>query len=127
MNQFVKKIPTKTRDVERSFFLTEIIIQNLLRFEIVTQEGINDPIFIIVAFQQSDREHDQKIANDTFYRPPITSAQSIIGAEKYPYSAILIKYIEEYCSQGYGLMKEVFIVLTKDDNIEPYISYTVFK
>ena len=31
-----------------------------------TQEGIDVPIWIIVGFQQCDRQHDQNLNNDTF-------------------------------------------------------------
>ena len=100
--------------------MKEVNIQNLWSFEIGNQEGINVPIWIIVGFQQSDRQHDQNLTNDTFYRPPVTSAQCIIGAEKYLDSAILLNYNDDDYSQGYGLIKQAFEGLTKDDILEPY-------
>ena len=62
-------------------------------------------MWIIVGFQQSDRQHDQILNNDTFYRPPVLSAQCIIGTEKYTDSAILLNYNEDDFSQGYAQIK----------------------
>ena len=107
--------------------MKEVNTQNLWCFELGTQEGVNVPIWIIVGFQQSDRQHDQNLNNDTFYRPPVTSAQCIIGTEKYPDSAILLIYIDDDYSQGYGLIKQAFKDLTKDDILEPYISDNDFR
>ena len=64
---------------------------------------------------------------DTFYRPLVTSAQCIIGTEKYPDSGILLNYNDDYYSQGYGQIKEVFKCLTKDNIIQPYISEHDFR
>ena len=88
MKQIRDKIPTELRFVERSAFKKEVNTQNRWSFELGTQEGVNVPIWIIVGFQQSDQHHDQNLNDDTFYRPPVTSAQCIIGTEKYPDSAI---------------------------------------
>ena len=90
-------------------------------FELGTQEGINVPIRIIIGFQQGDRQDSQNLNNDTFYRPPVTSAQSVILTAKYPDSAILINYNDDDYSQGYGQGKEVFRALTKNDILKPYI------
>ena len=87
-----------------------------------TQEGINVPIWIYVAFQQNDRQNDLNLNNDTFYRPLVTSAQSIIGTEKYPDSGILLNYNDDDYSQGYGQIKEAFKALTKDNLLQQYIS-----
>ena len=102
--------------------MKEVNTQNLWTFELGRQEGLNVPIWIIVGFQQRDRQDSQNLNNDTFYRPPVTSAQCIIGTEKYPDSAILLNYYEDDYSQGYGQIKEAFRALTKDDNLKPYIS-----
>ena len=88
LKQIIDKIPTELRYVERSVFMKEVNTQNLWTFELGTQEGVNVPLWIIVGFQQSNRQHDQNLNNDTFYRLPVTSAQCIIGSEKYPDSAI---------------------------------------
>ena len=65
--------------------------------------------------------------NDTFYRPVVTSAQCIIGTEKYPDSGILLKYNDDDSSQGYGQIKEAFKALTKDNILQPYISEHDFR
>ena len=127
MKQIQNKIPTELRYVERSVFMKEVNTQNLWGFELGTQEGINVPIWIIVGFQQSDRQHDQNLNKDTFYRPPVTSAQCIIGTEKYPDSAVLLNYNDDVFSQGYGLIKQAFKDLTKDDILEPYLSENHFR
>ena len=102
--------------------MKEVNTQYVWNFELGTQEGINVPLWIFVFFKQSDREHDQKLNDDTFYRMPVTSAQCIVRTEKYPDSAILLNYNDDDYSQIYGQKKEVFKALTKDDIIQPYIS-----
>ena len=124
MKHITDKIPTELRYVERSVFMKEA---NLWSFELGTQEGVNVPICIIVGFQQRKRQDSQNLANDTFYRPPVTSAQCIIGTEKDPDSAILLNYNDDDYSQGYGLIKETFKALTIDDILQPYISENDFK
>ena len=85
--QIVNKVRTELQYVERSVFMTEVKTQTLQTFELQSQEGINISKWIIVGFQQRDRQESQKFNNDTFYRPPVTSA-CIIGTEKYPDSSI---------------------------------------
>ena len=66
MKQITDKIPTELRYVERSVFMKEVSTQNLWSFELGTKEGINVPLWIIVGFQQSERQNDQNLNNDTF-------------------------------------------------------------
>ena len=80
--------------------MKEVNTQNLWSFEIGRHEGVNIPIWIIVGFQQRERQDSQNLNNDTFYRPPVTSAQCIIGTEKYPDAAILINYDDDDYNQG---------------------------
>ena len=127
MTQIKKNTPTLLHYIERSVFMKELNTQNLWTFELGTQEGVNVPIWIFVAFQQSDRQNDQNMNNDTFYRPPVTSAQCIIGTEKYPNGAILLNYEDDDYSQGYGQIKEAFKALTKDNILQPYISEHDFR
>ena len=121
-NQIVNRIPTELQYIERSVFMKEVNTQNLWNFELGTQEGINVPIWIIIGFQQSDRQNSQNEKNDTFYRPSVTSAQCIIGTEKYPDPGILLNYNDDDYNQGYGQIKQAFRALTKDDILQPYIS-----
>ena len=88
MNQIIKKMATEPKYPEKSVFMKEVNTQNFWTFELGTQKGINIPIWIFTVFRQSDREHDQNLNNDTFCRLPVTSAQCIIGTERYPDSAI---------------------------------------
>ena len=125
--QILNKTPTQIQYPERSVFMKEVNTQNFWTFELGTQEGINIPTWIFVAFQQNDRQHDQNLNNDTFVRLPVISAQVVIGTERYPDSAILLNYDDDDYSQGYGLIKEAFRVLTKDDILKPYITEDDFR
>ena len=127
MTQIKKNTPTLLHYPERSVFMKEVNTQNLWTFELGNQEGINIPIWIFVAFQQNDRQNDQNLNNDTFYRPLVTSAQCIIGTEKYPDSGILLNYNDDDNSQGYGQIKEAFKALTKDNFLQQYISEHDFR
>ena len=121
-NQIVDEIPTDLQYIERSVFMKEVNTQNLWNFKLGTQESINVPIWIIIGFQQQDRQNSQNENNDTFYRPSVISAQCIIGTEKYPDSSILLNYNDDDYNQGYGQIKQAFRALTKDDILQPYIS-----
>ena len=127
MKQIVDKTPTELQYQERRVFMKEVNTQNLWTFELGTQEGINMPVWIYIVFQQSDRQHDQNLNNETFYRLPVTSAQCIIGTEKYPDTAILLSYDDDDYSQEYGLVKEAFRALTYDNILQPYISEKDFR
>ena len=107
--------------------MKEVNTQNVWTFELGTQEGINIPTWIFVAFQQNDRQHDQNLNNDTFIRLPVISAQIVIGTERYPDSAILLNYYDDDYSQGYELIKEAFRALTKDHILLPSISEDDFR
>ena len=72
-------------------------------------------------FPAKKRQNSQKFNNDTFYRPPITSAQSIFGREKYPDWAILIGYDDDDFTQCCGQINNAFRALTKDNILNPYI------
>ena len=122
MIQIKKNTPTLLHYPERSVFMKQVNTQNHWKFELGTQEGTNVPIWIFVAFQQMDRQNDQTLNNDTFYRPLVTSAQCFIGTEKYPDGCILLNYNDDDYSQGYGQIKETFKALTKDNILQSYIS-----
>ena len=126
-NQIVNKIPTELKYIERSVFMKQVKTQNLWNFELGTQEGINVPIWIIIGFQQRNRQNSQNEKNDKFYRPSVISAQCIIGTEKYPDSGILLIYDDDDYNQGYGRIKEAFRALAKDDLLQPYISDKDFR
>ena len=64
---------------------------------------------------------------NTFVRLPVLSAQVVIGTERYPDSAILKNHDDDDYCQGYGLIKEAFRGLTKDDILKPYISEDDFR
>ena len=125
--QILSEVPTKLQKVERSVFVKEVNSQNLCTFELGFQEGLNVPKFNIISFQQSDRQDSQILSNDTFYRPAVTSAQCVIARPKYLDSAILINYDDSGYSQGYGQIKDAFILMKKDDLLQPYVSEQIFR
>ena len=125
--QIINKTPTEINYPERSVFTTEVNTQSFWTFELGTQEGINIPTWVFVAFQQNDRQHDQNLNNDTFVRLPVISAQVVIGTERYPDSGILLNYDDDDYSQGYGQIKEAFRSLTKDDILQTYITDDDFR
>ena len=127
MKQIINKTPTELRYIERSVFMKEVNNQNLWNFELGSQENMNIPIWIIIGFQQRDREDTQNLNNDTFCRLPVVSAQCIIGTEKYPDAGILLNYDDDDYSQAYGQIKEAFKALTKDNILQPYISDDDFR
>ena len=127
MNQISKKLPTNLHYLERSVFMKKIITQIFWTFELGTLEGINVPLWVFVGFQQMDRQNDQNINNDTFYRMPVTTDQCISGTEKYTDSGILLNCNDDDYCQGYGQIKEVFRTLIKDDTLQPYISEDDFR
>ena len=102
--------------------MKKINTQNLCTFELGTQEMISVPVWNTIGFQQSDQQHDQNLNNDTFHRPPVTSAQCIIGNQKYPDSANLLNCDDDDYFQGNSQIKEDFRALTKNDILQPYIS-----
>ena len=79
-----------------------------------TGEVINLPIWIIVGFQQRERQESQNLNNDTLYRPAVISAQCIIGTEKFSDSALLLNFIDDEYNKAYGQTKEAFKALRKD-------------
>ena len=113
--QILSKTPTELRYVERSVFMKEVNNQNVWNFELGSHENMNVPIWIIIGFQQGDRQDSQNLNNDTFCRLPVVSAQCIIGTEKYPDAGILLNYDDDDYSQVYHQIKEAFKALTKDD------------
>ena len=125
--QILNKTPTQIQYPERFVFMKEVNTQIFWTFELGTQEGINIPTWVFVAFQQNDRQHDQNLNNDTFVRLRVISAQVVIGTERYPDCAILLNYDDDDYSQGYGQIKEAFRALTKDDILKPFISEDDFR
>ena len=125
--QILSRTPTELRYVERSVFMKEVNNQNVWNFELGSHENMNVPIWVIIGFQQRDRQDSQNLNNDTFFRLPVVSAQCIIGTEKYPDAGILINYDDDDYSEGYHQIKEAFRALTKDDILQPYISEADFR
>ena len=121
-NRILSKTPTELQYVKRSVFMKEVNTQKLCTFELGTQERIKVPIWILVGFQQRNRQNSHNMINDTFHRPPVTNPQCIMGTEKYPDSGILLNYDDDNYSQGYGQIKEAFRALTRDDILHSFKS-----
>ena len=120
--QMLNKTPTELRYIERSVFVKEVTNQKLWNFELGSQESMNVPIWIIIGFQQQDRQNSQNLNFDTFCRLPVVSAECISGTEKYPDALPLLNYDDDDYAPGYAQNKEAFRALTKDDILQPYIS-----
>ena len=120
-NQNLSKSPTELRYIERSVFRKEVKNQNLWNFELGSQESMNVPKWIIIAFQQQDRQDSQNLNKDTLCRLSVVSARCKFGTEKYLEAGILLNYDDDDYSQGYAQIKEAFRALTKDDILQPYI------
>ena len=78
-----------------------------------SQEGICVPIFDICRFKQTDRQNSKNLNNDTFCTLPVSGAQCIFGTGKNPSN--LFNFNDDDYSHGYGQIKKVFRVITKDD------------
>ena len=63
--QNLSKTPTELKSIERSVFMKEIENQNLWNFQLGSQESMNVPIWIIIGFQQTDREDSQILKIDS--------------------------------------------------------------
>ena len=125
--QNLSKTPTKLRYVQRSVFMKEVNNQNLWNFELGIQESMNVPIWIIVGFQQEERQDSQNLNNVTFCRLPDRSAQYKIGTQKHPDAGIILNYDDDDYTQGYSQIEEAFRALAKDDIFQPYISLDNFR
>ena len=68
------KTPTKLRYVERYVFLKEVKNQNLLNFELGSQERMIVPVWIIIGLQRRDKQDSQNMKIDSFDELPATSA-----------------------------------------------------
>ena len=121
------KTPTELQYPGRSLFMKALKKQNFLKFGLGTQECTNVPIWIFASFQQMDRQDSQNLNNDTFNRPPVTSASVVIGTERCPDNNLLIKNDDDDYSQRYGQIKEAFKALTQDDIHQSYISEHDFR
>ena len=101
--------------------------QNLWNFDLGSQECIKIPIWIIIGFQQQDRQHFQNLNNGTFCRLPVVSPQCIIGKEKYLDAGILTNYDDDDYSEGYSQKKEAFRASTKHEIFQTCISDDNFR
>ena len=110
--------------------MKEVNTQKFRTFELGNQEGINIPIWTFVGFEQTNRQDSQILNNDNFHISTVTSAQCVIGTEKYPDLGIFLNCDDDVYSQYSGQLKEAFRALTKDDTLKQYISdveFTSFK
>ena len=80
---------------------------------------MNVLLWNLIGIQQRDR---QDLNDDNFCRLLVTSAQCVIGTEKFPDAGKLLVFDNGDYSQGYGLTEEAFRALTYDDILQPYKS-----
>ena len=71
----LSKTPTELQYVGRSVFMKEVKTRHFWTFELGTQKGIDFPIWVIVGFQQRDRQNLQNLNENGSYRPPVTNDQ----------------------------------------------------
>ena len=82
--QILGKTPTELRYADKSIFMKDLKSRNPWTFESKSHGGVNVPISNIEGLEQIDRQSSQNLNNDNFHRPLVTSAQCIMGTEKYP-------------------------------------------
>ena len=125
--QFLSEALMVLRFIVRSVFMQELNNQNLRNFEWGSQESMNVPTYVIITFQQTDRQDSQNQNNDKFFKLPGTNAQCIFETEKNSDAGTKTNYEDGDYSQGNGQRKEAFRTLTKDDFLKPHISDQNFK
>ena len=76
-------------------------------------------MWIFIGFQQRAVKNSQNLKNDTFCRLPVSSCQSIFVSEKCPGRSILLNYVDDDYSRGYGQINEIFRALAKNDILQP--------
>ena len=96
------KTPTELRYIERSVFVKKFFNRSHRNFELGSQESMNVPVWIIIGFQQRNRQNYQNLNNDSFFWLPGTSAKGVIGTENHPDSGILLNYDDGDHCRGYG-------------------------
>ena len=101
--------------------------RNLWNFDLGSQESLNVLLWIVIGFQQRNRQDLENLRNDSFYRLPATRAQCSMGTEKNPNAGILLIYDNNEYSQGSSQIKEVFRTLAKYDSLQPYLSDDDFR
>ena len=87
--------------------MKEVNNQNLWNFELGSHENLNVPVWIIIGFQQQDRQDSQNLNNDAFCRLPVVSALCVLGTEKNPDTVILLNYDDDDYSQGFIKLKKL--------------------
>ena len=65
-----------------------VIEHNSTTFELGSHQGMSDPIWKTVGFQQRKKQSSEDLNNDTSGRLSVDSAQCIVETEKNPGSGI---------------------------------------
>ena len=121
LEHIVSKTPTEFSFIKRSSYMKDVTTENNWTFELGVGDGIDIPIYVIVGFMQRDQFNQQHQNNDTFYRPSVVNAQSILGSEELPDAGINCNYAFDKYSQAYGEIVSCFRHLAKDNILQPYI------
>ena len=77
--QILSKTPTELRYVAASVLMEEVNNQNIWIFELGSHKNMNVLIWMIIRFQQRDRQDSQSLNTDSFCWLPVVSAQCVIG------------------------------------------------
>ena len=75
--------------------------QSVWNFELGTEEGTNNPIWILVGFQQMDGQNSRNLKNHTIYIPPVTGTHVVIDKRRYLDNSLFLNYDDAEYSQGY--------------------------
>ena len=73
-------------------------------------------------FQLIDAQNSQVLNSDTFYKPPLTSDQYIIGTDNCINAGITWNYPDDDYFDGYQEIEGAFWVQSKDDILQAYTS-----
>ena len=102
--------------------MKDVTTENNWTFALRVGDGIDIPIFVIVAFMQRDQFNQQHQKNDKFYRPSVVNAQCIIGSENCPDAGIICIYAIDKFSEAYGEIVTCYRHLAKDNILQPYFT-----
>ena len=84
LGHIVSKTPTDMSFIKRSSSMKDVTTENIWTIRLGVGDGIDIPIYVIVALMQRDQFNQQHQNNDKFFRPSVVNSQCKIGSEKLP-------------------------------------------
>ena len=124
LGHIVTKTSTKLSNIKRTTYMKDVKTEKNWTFELGVGDSIDLPIFIILGFMQRDQFNQQHQNNNTFHRPSVVSAQTIIGRENFP--GRNCSYVIDKFSQAYGGIASCFRHLAEDNILQSYITQKDF-